>query len=476
GWAAATNLATNPSMESAGATITIRKNSAADPSFEARIGPFVDIRTNYAARPTFSGLEAGAAIPEYPSTALTEVKTSDYWSATAAAGDFLSMELTALTQDNDTYVDITPAGLTITPGKYYTISATRQISDPLLGDLSPFAAAIVVKYTDTMDGLTKYKYEKGDPGAVGERRITNIFRVPEGASNVRFLLYNGSGLVRGETNRDVLDWNSTPVRWDNLLITEGADEGSFFDASTAGGDLVSYTTVSGQPVERRMTSTRWTITAGNSLYLASEGAGTSQNTLLHARFVRDATVSSVGTTASGLTLDPTYPAVTVGAGFRANTIPVPLTPVLVSLDVEEVEGIDPMPYIFGSSRTITPVDGFVEIRSPIIKPEGDFSVGFLLQESANTELNMKPGSSGDPTDYQVRLVGSVDIDKVLVVDGTYRGSYFDGANPSPDMLTSWEGGTVNGTSIAQSPKVVGITDGPEALTYRSKMWSMGGTS
>lgn len=475
GWAAAVNLATNPSMESAGAMTTIRKNSIQDPSFEARNGTSDVTRVNHALRSSFTGLPVGGSIPEYPSNATTDVSTTDLWSASSSADDFLSMELTALTESNDTFVDITPTDLTFSVGKYYTISGTLQIPEPLQGELSPMAATIVVRYLDTTDGLLKTKFSAGEPDITGERRLVNIFRVPEGASNVRVLLYNGSGLVWGETNREVFDWVSSPVRWDNISIVAGVDDGSYFDSSFISTELVQYSEENGRAVERRLTTPVWAAEGGVS-YLVEKEAGEEDKTALQIKFVRGAELASVATSTEALGLNADYPAVTIGAAFRANTIPVTITPVLISPEVEVIEGMDPMPYTYGSSRTITPADGEVEIRSPIIKPEGEFQVGFLLQEAANTELNTALRKPLDPTDYQVSVVGYVTIDRIIVVDGTYRGSYFDGSTPSPDMLVSWEGGTVNGKSIAQSPKVAGILDGPEAVTYRSKMWSLGGTS
>jgi hypothetical protein len=473
GWAAATNLVTNPSAETPGASVVIRRNLARDPSFEARTGAFEAVKKNYAKNPAidvtlttvtdsegFTSVTPGP-IPEYPSTPLVEVLATADWVAQGSASG-VSMQLRPNTEDNNTFIDITPSGLTLVPGKFYTAAATLQLPVPLTDNVNQYAATIAFRYT--LAGNTITAASESRPDIVGERRVSKTIRIPEGATNIKVLLFNGTGTYYGETNRDVYGTVRPIVRWDNLFISDSVSDGAFFQPTDIGSALVTYANNAGVWEERRMVSPYWT-TDPNAVDYLTEFAGTSNSaTVFSTTFARSTLVSSLSGAVSGLDSDTV--AVTLGAEFKSD-VQIQVTPVLIPDEPLIVEGEIRDNKIYGSTITIMPSPYFTRAYSAMLKPSGGFSLGFLVQDPLVSD-------SGSLVEVDA---ATVFIDRVYAVDGTYHGPYFDGVPGTvSDMNTSWINGQVNGLSQAESPLVVGFSASPDAVVYRSRMWAAVGTS
>lgn len=444
GWPAATNLVTNPTIQSTvgSSSAVIHTNSMLDPDFEQATGSFIQIRKNYAANPTFSGAPGGT-FTDYAENATTNVRVSNEWS-TNITNNETSLLLTPKTTNNDTYVDVTPTNLVFNVGQTYTASATIFIKDTINSTLHDNALSIVFRYT--LDGDTVDEKSTAAVNTFGQTRLSKSFTVPAGASNVKILLYNGAGqydvLLEDNTNYTILE----PVWWDDLLISDSLVETDFFHNNTVPiNSLVQYSLASGVSIEEKRTTSKWTADSGTYLYIEKDFDEPYRHYM--AVTYENGALITVGST-SIANLSGLIDTVTLSAEFKP-LVDTNITPVLYQID-----GNGDNVYTYGQMKTVSAGQN-LRISSVFNKPIGTYYLGFTLERTVP--------SFGERTKTKVT--------DVSLIDGTYTGAYFDGTTQIVDMTTAWTGAIQYSTSQASANTVPGYTASTEANIYISTSWS-----
>lgn len=355
------------------------------------------------------------------------VYSSKEW---ASSGEY-SLKILPTTESADTYADITPPNIFILRGRQITVSGSVHVAELGYEDTEdvPPQAALVLRYTNEEETVSVRS------SSYAEGRAALSARIPETATDIRILAYNGQGIPpENHTLPEDLS-----VYWDDILISAGGVSPEFFDLnSEAPGTTYSY--ANGSVHENKIVTTAWTNSTDSAMY-----SGPEYDEGLNLEFYGSATVS----TALPAELDPSVETLTIGATIKTGSDPVLVTPILVStdptvLDLPAGEEIEILP---NQERYISAV---------LPKPEEPFRVGLKFSQQK---------SEADP-----QIFSRVQIVNALISDGAYSGEYFDGDTPIPDLEVAWSGGK----SIATALAVPGYAASDNAYVYQSSMWASSG--
>lgn len=143
-----------------------------------------------------------------------------------------SVRITGLRDGSATSVTIagstatlTGQGVTLTPGKTYTVIGTAQMAAVQKGTVDPRARSIVFADSVTGDaGIASNQL----PNVIGNGELRLTFTVDPSASWANVRLFGGASIGNGD------------VSWDNLTLVEGVYDGPAFNGSTATTDTGGY--------------------------------------------------------------------------------------------------------------------------------------------------------------------------------------------------------------------------------------------
>jgi len=422
-----TNLVTNPSFEAAtGTAFAMRTNIAPNPAFETTTAFPVPLRYNLAINPGFevdtAGWSGGSAtiarstVDKHDGTASVLVTTA---AASSTTGDL------RLSSGSAT---VFPTG--ILAGKTYTISAWVNMPIALA---SPSNAAtsrqnrILCWYS--IDGSTLVPvFGTQGTNTVGWQRISTTFTIPSNATGALI----GIGCAGSATDP------AFQTYVDSVLIEESLTLGTYFDGSTGvQGDyyhLWQGTAHASASSQNGAEPANVTAPPGTQALrystLSAPHSGTRS-----LRFV----LTAGSPTAIGFPV--TSASVTNGATYTMMGVVRPMT--RTQIFTPRIGNTNGTPFT-------APVGVWTPFRTTVLTTSTSSGATGLLIPGA--------GSS--------HAVGDIiDIDQVLIVDGTYTGPYFDGATvakerrnvaPNPQLATASTGWAVSGGTGSR----VAVTDLP----------------
>lgn len=199
--------------------VAVRTNMASNPSFET-----YNTSTLQVAQPKASGATTASLITTGGgATALYSTE----WSAEGSGGSLKVSGGTANSSAAYPYAfSGAAASMGVEPGKTYTVSATIRVPAVQTGTLDTRARTIAVG--SVIGGVANYSFAfaVAAPNAIGTYRLKVTFTTPLVYENIFVRLMNGS--------------MNTHVYWDQLVLEEGATDGSYFDGSTTADDTYTY--------------------------------------------------------------------------------------------------------------------------------------------------------------------------------------------------------------------------------------------
>lgn len=337
-------------------------------------------------------------------------------------------------------------GVTFVPGKTYTAMAKFRQAAPQSGTLWSEARKIQA----VMNGTGGTTTSAQATNTAGVQQLSITFTVPADATIGYVRLHNGTSLGNGD------------VWWDDILIIEGTYTGSYFDGSTSpdtdltaawtGTANASASVLNGTGVTSTahgqlagVSSTQWASSGVKSFRQIPNTTGNSSNSRVAG--------SSGGLSGSGVTFvaGQTY---TIQAKLR---LPVPQAGSLnanarrISVTYNGTGGVS----VYSS-------------QAPNVAGVTTLTVTFTLPADA-TLCDVLLWNGATSTN------GETWWDDLLIVQGTYVGPYFDGANrakvrrnlatdPAATSITTWSSigptpttRTVDSTIFHQGSSAVRVT-------------------